>query len=502
MALLKPSLDYTDKDFDALRARMFNLISGVFPQWTSTDVADFGNILVELWCWAGDVLLYYQDNQANEAFIPTATLRRSLLAAAKRLGFRPRGQSAAIAQLTASLAAPPLNDVTINAGDTFRTERVTTPITFQALTSAVIPAGANPPSVMFDVEHSENETETFQSTTRPNQVVVLSSTPFLDGSLTVTAADGAYTIVDDFLESISTDRHVTVTVDQNDRATLRFGNGVQGTIPQGAIDCSYKTGGGVEGNVEPGTIRRPERGYVDALNNTVILTVTNPEAANGGLARQTVESIRVEAPRSLRALTRSVAREDYEIHVKKLGGVARVLFLTSDEYDHVAENEGHLYIVPGGGGLPSPTLKAQALAQITTVYPRSPSFRVRVFDPQYLTINVQAKVFPRFGAGTVAQNAVLNASIRSALAAFFALDASDGSENPTAQFGYYLDDVIAYSDIFNAVRDVRDVRRIGDDPPDLLVNGGTDDIEVAPYVFPALGTVTLINGFTGQPLAA
>ena len=43
-----PVVDYTDKDFDSLRVRLYNLLSSVFPEWTDQNVANFGNILVEL----------------------------------------------------------------------------------------------------------------------------------------------------------------------------------------------------------------------------------------------------------------------------------------------------------------------------------------------------------------------------------------------------------------------------------------------------------------------
>lgn len=502
MAILAPGLDYTDKDFDALRERSFNLITSAFPDWTSRDVADFGNILVELQSWIGDVLTYYQDNQANESRIATAQLRRSMIGLVKLIGYKPIGAVAATTQLTLALAVPPVGSVTILPGDQFRTQKVTDPVVFQALTGAVIAAGANPPAVIFDVEHSENAQQVFQSSSLPNLEVILDEIPFLDGSLTLTADDGAYSIVDDFLESASTDRHATITVDANDRATIRFGNGLQGTIPQGAILCAYKIGGGVNGNVDPGTITKPERGYTDEFGNVVQVTVTNATQASGGDARQAVESIRSAGPRSLRALTRSVSREDFEIHVLKVPGIKRALFLTSDERAFIEENEGHLFLVPAGGGLASQTLKNLALAQVTTVYPRAPTFRVRIYDPTFRTIAVQAKIFPRYGAGTVAQNATLDAAVKAALASFFALDLADGTPNPTAQFGYYSDGLVAYSDIFNAVRDVPNVRRIGDNPPDLLINGDSRDIEIDPFEFPVLGTVTLINGFTGQPLAA
>ena len=83
MATLPESVDYTDKDFDALRARLIALIKSVFPDWTDFDVASFGNLLVELYAYVGDVLTFYQDNLARESRLVTATQRKSVMALAK-----------------------------------------------------------------------------------------------------------------------------------------------------------------------------------------------------------------------------------------------------------------------------------------------------------------------------------------------------------------------------------------------------------------------------------
>jgi uncharacterized phage protein gp47/JayE len=504
MSLISPGLDYTDRDFDAIRARLHNLIDSAFPTWTDKEKADFGNILIDLNAFVLDVLTYYQDNQAGETRITTARLRRSMLALVKLIGYKPTGAVAATAELRFLLASPPVADVEILAGDRFRTLRIANPVSFQALAPATIATGADPPSVVVTVENSEDSSEVFQSSGLPNQEILLNDTPFLDGSLAVAASDGAYELVEDFLDSGATDRHFTIEVDENDRARVRFGNGVLGAIPQATITCAYKTGGGSIGNVDPGTIVRPERAYTDIDGGPVTVSVTNVQRASGGLDRQTVESIRVRGPRSLRATTRSVAREDFEIHALKVPGVARALMLTSNERPGIEENHGQLVIVPGGGGLPTQELKDAVLAQVTDrdKFPKTLTFLVEVIDPVYKPISVQAKVFPSFGqAGTQAQRVTLDAAIRAALVGFFALEQADGSDNATAEFGLNTDGLVAFSDLYNVVRDVSSVRRIGDAPSDFLLNGQPDDIVVQPYEFPTLGTVTLLNGFTGLPLA-
>ncbi|MBN1772099.1 MAG: t4-like baseplate wedge, partial [Deltaproteobacteria bacterium] len=171
--------DFTDKDFDSLRLRLQNLVRSVFPEWTDFGVANFGNLLLELYAFVGDVLVFYQDNQARESRIATATQRKNLIALAKLLGFRPAGARAATAEVAFSLAAPPAAPVPIHRGTRVKTASVTEPIAFQLLADLTIPSGADPPTITGVVEHSESQEELFTSTGFPNQEVVLPATPYL-----------------------------------------------------------------------------------------------------------------------------------------------------------------------------------------------------------------------------------------------------------------------------------------------------------------------------------
>ena len=54
MAAIPASVDYTDRDFDSLRARLIALVKSVFPDWSDFDVASFGNVLLELFAEDSD----------------------------------------------------------------------------------------------------------------------------------------------------------------------------------------------------------------------------------------------------------------------------------------------------------------------------------------------------------------------------------------------------------------------------------------------------------------
>ena len=503
MGLLAQAKDYTDKDFDSLRLRLQSLVRSVFPDWTDFNVANFGNILLELYAFVLDVLVLYQDNQARESRLLTATQRKNLIALCKLLGFRPAGARAATVEESFTLAVVPIANVVLPQGTRVRTASVTESIVFQLLGDVVIPAGAAPAIATGIVEQSAPQDELFASTGLPNQEVALPATPYLDGSAQVDAGNGDYFEAQNFLASTATDRHFIVVVDQADSATIRFGNGVNGAIPSGTITVRYKTGGGAVGNVNAGTLTKLEGSFADVEGNPVSIAVTNPKPASGGSDRQSITQIQVLAPESIRVLSRTVSREDYEVNARRLPEVSRALMLTSNEDPGIAENTGILFVIPRGGGVPSQALKDAVKRQVTVVFPNTLTFQVAVQDPAYLQVDIQATIFLRQGANAK----VVRAAIEKALASFFAVSLPDGTPNPQVDFGWNLKNAsgepaseIAFSDVFNAVRDVAGVRKIGDEPDDFLINGARGDLVLGTREFPVLGRVDLLNGDGRQPL--
>jgi Baseplate J-like protein len=74
----QPVIDYLTKDYAGFRQGMLNQIPLLMPQWTDRSEADFGVVLIELMAYVADILSYYQDRVANEAFLASATQRRSV----------------------------------------------------------------------------------------------------------------------------------------------------------------------------------------------------------------------------------------------------------------------------------------------------------------------------------------------------------------------------------------------------------------------------------------
>ena len=93
-------LDYTSRDFVAIRTQMVGLARGLMPDWqTVGETGDFGTLLLELFAYMGDVLNFYIDRAASEAFLGTALRRQSVLYIADMFGYKPVGQHSANVRL-------------------------------------------------------------------------------------------------------------------------------------------------------------------------------------------------------------------------------------------------------------------------------------------------------------------------------------------------------------------------------------------------------------------
>lgn len=92
-------IDYTSRDYASLREDLIKAVQLRIPQWTADDPTDFGLALLESFAYMGDIMSYYIDRAANEAFLTTATQRESISAIAKTLGYFPASATAASVRL-------------------------------------------------------------------------------------------------------------------------------------------------------------------------------------------------------------------------------------------------------------------------------------------------------------------------------------------------------------------------------------------------------------------
>lgn len=481
MAIL-PVLDYTDKDFDALLLALQTEIQSRLPGWTDFTRTSFGNMLLETFAFSLDKLTYYMDRYANEGHLPFLRTRRSLISLGKLIAFTPRGATAARVTLQFDLAAVAADDVIIPARTPVKTADG---IIFETQVDLTIPIGQTQGVVVG--ENSVFHTTAFTGDGQPDQEYFLDRTPYLDDSATITVDAVIYIEVASFLFSTASgpdSRHFVVNIDENDLASVRFGNGTQGAAPPNgsAIAATYKTGGGINGNVAAATLVILDGSFRDQSNNLVDLSVTNPLAAVGGADREGLEEAKARAPLTLRQLgDRTVTKDDYVAHAEDVPGVDRAQALGKSDDPGLLANEVEINIVPQGGGLPSQQLKDDVKEAVTVTKPNTIGITVKVEDPSFNTIAITADI-------TLEENAVeatVDQAIRDALEDFFQPLNDDLTKNEGIDFGSVRPEV-QFKDLYVLV---------GSTP-------GVDDVDKATFLpatntaiglreFPELGAIVL-----------
>jgi len=358
--LKTPVLDYDNRDFESVRDDVLERVVFFTPEWTDLNPNDFGVVLTELFAGMADILHYYVDSQANECYLPSVKTRRAARFIAEPLGSQFKSAVPAKVDLTFTLAAIEVSDVTIPAGTRVSTSGIGTIVQFETDVVNVIPAGELVSSLVPATEGDTQSEGLGTSDGSAFQVYESALNSVIDDSWEVEVGGAViWTSVPSLITFGPEDEVYQVRRDEDDIITIEFGDGINGKIPQTGddIDLTARVGGGRDGNVSSDTIQT----VVDVLPVTV--TVNNDVAASGGEERESLEDFKTRVPLEFRSLERAVTLEDWEGLIAAVAGVFRV--------QARVESVGlvGLYIAPAGGGEPSTGL-------ITTVETRANEIRI------------------------------------------------------------------------------------------------------------------------------
>jgi hypothetical protein len=415
-----PAIDYTDKDYSSLRQALLDLAAYRLPEWTDRSPADLGVLMVDLFSYMGDIISYYQDRLASEAFPDTAVERRSILYLLRLIGYELAGPVAASAQVNLLFTAPGANQpttVTVPSRTQFAAAAPPAPSTAVAptfeylgpdlavdLTGAQVSAQADGKLLLANLPVRQASSVLGEvlgsSTGEANQRFVLAGAPAQLDTLAVTVDEGAGPVswnlqanlayhVDNLgqvMASGAGDRDYTAQRDENGFTAVVFGDGVFGRIPPvGAanIRATYTTGGGMAGNVPAGAI--------SVIKSAIpgLTAVSNSLPAAGGADAEAVDRAVRLGPEAFRSGDRAVTLRDYTALAIQAGGVAKVRARST------GWNRVDLFVAPQGSGLAPcpPGLRQQLVSYFETR--RMVGTSVRVLDAVPVPIDIAAEVVPQ-----------------------------------------------------------------------------------------------------------
>ncbi|HET6610994.1 MAG TPA: hypothetical protein VFG83_03360 [Kofleriaceae bacterium] len=97
-------VDYLARDFGSFRGALLDFAANRYPEWKDRLEADVGIMLAEVMAAVGDDMAYYQDRVARQAFLGTATERRSVRRIARLVDYEIDDGAAASCWLDVTVA--------------------------------------------------------------------------------------------------------------------------------------------------------------------------------------------------------------------------------------------------------------------------------------------------------------------------------------------------------------------------------------------------------------
>jgi uncharacterized phage protein gp47/JayE len=431
----RPVVDYMARDYDSLLQSMRAMIPYKLPEWRDFESElDFGNVLLQLFAHMGDILSYYQDRIANESFLGTARTRRSIIQHLRLIGYQLGTAAPAAASLTMTVPGSCNDTVTISRGDAFATKssKSSSSVRFEYNSESPLTIEWGKVSATEGRKYFEGipveegrlirDEIVGESDGTANQRFVLAHAGL------ILRAQGQESVTKDIIlstgpgeewtlqESLAFSREgqmdFVIEIDEHDRATIIFGDGVFGAIPVALsqIRATYRVGGGPAGNVPRDSITT----IVEAPQLALIgAQVSNPEPATGGAERESIEHAVGLAPAVFRSRKRAVTRDDCEALARDFKGVGKVRARAGNW------NTVKLYVAPEGGGHVSDVLEANLLAYFEDKRPVSTIIQVE--DVDYVRIYITAEV----GVESYFHEQDIEVEIQEAVGTYLAFDQVD-----------------------------------------------------------------------------
>lgn len=412
------SIDYTSKDWLGFVTSMLNYAGIIFPQWDTSSEGDFGVMLVELLAYMGDILSFYGDRLTQEAYLPTATQRLSILNIAQLLGYIPTNGSPAVGTVTFQNTTA--SNITLPAGtqvaSTFSTS-ADQPIIYETDTGVIVPANSTvTANVTQGITFVQQIIGTSNGTAAQSFQIPQASVE--DGSVSIFISGinssnlQTWNQVTFLVDAGPTDLSYSIFVDENQISNIQFGDNINGAIPGIGLTiyATYTIGVGSAGNQPTGVV-----GILISPINGIQVPFTSPSstayqssAMTGGSDPETNDQIRANAPLSYTTQQRAVSITDFANLALQVPGVLMA--------NAVANHSTSVTLYMLGPNYQAPST---ALSNSVLNYFNGPPAKIlagvtlTIGNPALIAVDagtsgnmIQLQVLPNFNQGVVVQNVI------------------------------------------------------------------------------------------------
>ncbi len=323
------NVNYTCQDFWSLKQRLRDLIKQRFAD----DFNDFVEsslafMLIESWAFCADTLSFKIDQIANEIFIDSVSELDNAFRLAMLVGYHPQPPVASRSLWSATINALQPTDIVIDTPVAVNVSTEDGPRTIE-----LFPADSNN-NPMFDEpilitagSFANNSVIGVEGITRQqgntgdgmtNQSYRLAFGPVIWDSVRVSVDGLPWQRVEYFSDSIPRPEF-RVEYDANYNGFLMFGNNRAGMVPSNGaqINITYRTGGGVAGNIVTGAVQLQRTYAVSGFEYRVPVSFRNYTRGEFGYDGDRIQDVKRKLPSYLRTQDRIVSASDYHAFVNQ-----------------------------------------------------------------------------------------------------------------------------------------------------------------------------------------
>lgn len=394
-----------DTDFQSIKRQFIDFLGREQSQFKDYDFEGSNmNVILDVLAYNTFMNNYYTNMAINEMFLDSAILRNSVVSHAKELNYIPRSKQSARAvvrvtveaanETAPSITLPKFTEFTATGnGDTFsfitdqvHVARRTSPGIYVAdnitIYEGEILDGFEKDGFFLDddgalrcnLTNEDIDTRTIEvfvdeeATEGENQF-------FLTTSLFGVEADSKVFYLAPYFDG---------------RYSIYFGKNVFGEQPKNFEDIKvrYRVCSGEEAN----GLSKFATTFIPNENTSATVRVTTIESASGGVERETVESMRFFAPKSVQIQERAVTSKDYEILLKqKFPDIQSISVYGGDELDTPQFGKVAVSVNLIGNKVLSDSLKSEYSNFLSDKSPLSiePIF----VNPQFMYLNTEINVY-------------------------------------------------------------------------------------------------------------
>ena len=422
MATTDKKLSVSELDFDNIKTNLKTFMRNQ-SEFTDYDFEGSGiNALLDVLAYNTHYLAMNTNMAANESFLDTAALRQSVVSHAKTLGYTPSSPRA------------PMASVNIELND------------FGNLTTATIPVGYTFTSSIDGVSY-QFVTTSEHTTNLSNGVLAFNSIPIYEGTYVTNRytvdnqnleqkftlndenADTTTLLVDVFETSTSTSSTTFTLATDLTKVTqtsnvyylqesidgkfeVYFGDGITGKAlsDNNVVRLRYVV---TNKTVANGASSFTSSNAISTVTDLSILTV---DVASGGAERETIQSIKLNAPLDYAAQGRAVTTNDYKSIIPKVyPNTKSVQVYGGEDNDVPVYGRVYISIVPTLGSITA-SAKQQIVNDLKNDFTIA-SVTPIIIDPEYIDIRMNV-VFQYNAKNTTKTSETLISNVRDTILNF------------------------------------------------------------------------------------